>query len=291
MPGKRLQYQSRADVLSTSKERVTVDRWIGEAPQRIFQKATISRAILAGCLFWCSTIAPETITVDKWQGSRPDIVFQVKPGLSRAIQAGSCFLGDIPRVETTSLDRWQLKLPDVAPRPLTRRQPVDTPFVWNPPPSTEVVTLDKWQGSRPDIIFQKPGLSKAVQSGSCFLGDTRPETVSLDRWQGSYPDIVRAASRRQPADAPFVWSPPVAEVVTLDKWFVDRPAYIFQKAGLSRAIQSGSCFLGDAFRSSQPAADAATGLTVRPRSFTTVADARDLSDTVPPRSFIKEVPL
>ncbi len=185
----RWQYQGKAEVISTEKERTQPDKWLPSFPDLIFRKSVLPAAILAGSLFFCSIPPVENITPDKWQPRYVDTI-PAKPALSRAIQAGSFFLGDIPRSETITLDKWIPSFPDRIARP-RKTVEFNPPFIYVPPVA-ETIYADKWLPQRPDHI-SRVSLSRAILAGSFFIGDIpRKETPQMDKWAGLWPAILPA---------------------------------------------------------------------------------------------------
>jgi hypothetical protein len=165
LPGKRWQYQIKADVASTQPEASRVDKWIGQRPDYIFRKPALIAAIVAGSFFFGMPPASEAVKLDKWAGRRPEIITVAKPGLSRAIQAGACFLGDVPRAQTvyiaalTTIESGSLVRRPARPQALL---PASS-FIWNPL-TVEVVTIDKWMGQRTEIFRGPSAFTRAMRS-------------------------------------------------------------------------------------------------------------------------------
>jgi len=256
----RWQYQGKAEVVSTGKETITLDKWEPKyPPMKRGVGLVLSTAILAGACFlvppsYGKNFSDPALT-DKWKPTYVDYHYQ-KPKLSRANQPTNAVI--VPPVapsnweERITIDKWKPTYVDYHyQKPFLSKAIQSGSLFWVYWPPTEIVTTDKWLPNYPNQLLPKVSLSRAIQSGSLFKGTpwnaaSALETITIDKWQSEYPDFLlkSAISKFRQPDPPFLWVPPSVEIITADKWLGRYPDY-FPKPTLSRAIQAGSLFWAD----------------------------------------------
>ncbi len=194
---------------------------------------------------------PEQVTESRWH--RPFSEPVRRRAIVTAVAVASGLFAPVYTPEVGTTDKWFMPLS----QPVLRKSAISTLpslFFVKADPFPEAVSIDKWQQPFSQPRFPR-GLATSSQQTFAFVkADPFPEAVSIDRWQQpislptlrrGFPvqeqvasvlgrtDVARDARWFSPFSEPTrrkrtvhpdaaAWSgytPPSAEVVTIDKWF------------------------------------------------------------------------